>query len=461
VRKFLPLLLPLLALAARADTLRLTAEDAVRLALADNRQIALAQAKLDEAAAGRGAAFGSFLPQISASGTYTRLGTVNQFYMPTYGRFPLGVYDPATGEVVGYTDSVSMAIGLDTLSLGSADNFIIRGTAQQTLFTWGKLVNAYRIAGLAADIQRYALTAAREQVRTDAISGFYAALLARRSAGLMLESEAQLERHVNRVRALYESGLAPSLDVMRATVGLTNLRAQRSSVQNGAELAAAALRMTLGLEPDVPLDLADDLVTEPVTIGLEPAIADALRLRPELHQLRAALVIADRSVAIARTANLPTAFAQFNYDYKNPVGFSSGWGTDWNATVGLSLPIFTGGANCNKLRQAEARRRQAEASLLQVEEAVRLEVQSLFAALDRERRNIEYAAESRALAESALALADQRYQNGLLTNLEYLDTQLALTQSRLAHETALANYEIARARLLRAIGASGAGQEEE
>ncbi|MBN2464885.1 TolC family protein, partial [candidate division WOR-3 bacterium] len=59
--------------AASADTLRLDAQQAVELALANNRQIAQARAKLDEAAAGRSTALGSFLPQISASGTYTRL----------------------------------------------------------------------------------------------------------------------------------------------------------------------------------------------------------------------------------------------------------------------------------------------------------------------------------------------------------------------------------------------------
>ena len=73
MRKFATLLLAgLLAVAAAsgsADTLQLNAAKAVELALQNNRQIAQAQAKLDEAAAGKGSAFGAFLPQVSATAT--------------------------------------------------------------------------------------------------------------------------------------------------------------------------------------------------------------------------------------------------------------------------------------------------------------------------------------------------------------------------------------------------------
>jgi outer membrane protein TolC len=86
------------------------------------------------------------------------------------------------------------------------------------------------------------------------------------------------------------------------------------------------------------------------------------------------------------------------------------------------------------------------------EEGIRLEVQAQVAALNQEARNIGYQSQNVAVADAALKLAETRYESGLLTNLEYLDTQLALTQSRVAYLTALANYQVARARLRKAIG---------
>jgi outer membrane protein len=437
---------------APADSLRLDAHKAVELALANNRQIAQAQAKLDEAAAGKGTAFGAFLPQVSASGTYTRLGTVNSFPMAKYGMFPLRVYDPQTGDVIGYTDSVPVVVGADTLKLGSADNFALTGTVQQTLFTWGKLLNAYRIAGLNLDLQKEAAAQVRSQVTVDATQGFYQALLARRTVDVMDDALKQLKGHVEQVQSLYENGMATKLDVMKATLGLQQLEAQLSQVKNGAELATAALLNTLGLDPGTPVAFNEELAPDSTTADVDQATELALERRPELAQLRDAVKMADLAVGIARTSNLPSVFAQANGSYKNPVGFAAGWGTDWNATAGISMPLFTGLSNLNKLKAAQAKQRQAKIGLAMVEDGVRLEVKAQALALNQEAQNTAYQKRNVEVAQAALELAQARYENGLLTNLDYMDSQLALTQSRVAYLNALANYQIAEAKLRKAIG---------
>lgn len=440
---------------AAADTLVLDVERTVELALANNHAIHQARARVEEAVAGRSASFGAMLPQLSASASYTRLGTVSDFQMvaPVYGRFPLRVYDPQ-GNLIGFTDSIAMVIGIDTmeLALGGANNYILRGTAQQTLFTWGKLINAWRLAGLGAEIEEQGLRLARQQVRSRAVESFYGAMLAREMAELMRESHRQLERHVGQVRSLHENGLATGLDLRRARIGLSNLASELARTESGAELVLASLRNACGIEPDRPLALEGDVGYEAEPTALDDAVAAALAGRPELEQLRRAARMADYGVRIARTANLPTLFAQFNYDYKNPVGFSPGWGSDWNVTAGASVPLFTGGANHNRLSQALARERQARIALAMTEEALALEVRALYSKLEQERRNIELQSENTDLAREALALAETAYENGIITNTEYLDTQLALTRSRVSYLGSLANHRIARAALRRAMG---------
>jgi outer membrane protein len=246
--------------------------------------------------------------------------------------------------------------------------------------------------------------------------------------------------------------MATRLDLMKATLGLQQMEAQVSQIESGAELALAALLNTLGLDPGAPVSFAEDLVPDSMAVRLDSAQARALRDRPELKQLRDAVKMSGLGVAIARTANLPTAFAQVNGYYKNPVGFSAGWDTDWNATAGISMPLFTGLANVNKLKQAQARERQARVGLAMAEDGIRLDVQASVLALNQEARNRAYQQKNVEVAEAALGLAEQRFQNGLLTNLDYMDSQLALTQSRVAYLNALANYQVAKARLQKAVG---------
>jgi len=443
------------AAGARADTLRLDAAKAVEMALSNPKQVELATAKMMEAVAGKGAAFGAFLPQISASGTYTRLAKASEFTMMAAREsvFGVPVFDPL-GNYIGQTAPIPVAVGVDTfhLALGSANNYAITGTVQQTLFTWGKLLNAYRIAGLSQEIQMQALLQARAQLRVDATSGYYQALLVRRTVGVMNDALRQLRGHVGQVQSLYDNGMATKLDLMKATLGLQQMEAQVSQVENGAELATAALLNTLGLDPATPVAFNEELAPDSFTVDVDQATRQALERRPELAQLRNAAKMAELGVRIARTSNLPNAFAQANLSYKNPVGFSPEWGADWNATAGISMPIFTGLSNYSKLKGAQARHRQARVALAMVEDGVKLEVKALALGLNQEAKNAAFQKKNVEVAEAALGLAQARYENGLLTNLDYMDSQVALTQARVAYLNALANYQIAKAKLEKAVG---------
>jgi outer membrane protein len=446
----------ILALAsAHADTLQLDAAKAVEMALSSPKQVEWATAKMMEAVAGTRAAFGAFLPQVSATGTYTRLAKASEFTMMAAHEsvFGVPVFDP-NGNYIGQTAPIPVAVGVDTfhLKLGSVDNYALTGTVQQTLFTWGKLINAYRIAGLSQEIQMQALLQALAQLRVDVTSGYYQALLARRTVEVMNDALRQLKGHVGQVQSLYDNGMATKLDLMKATLGLQQMEAQVSQIENGAELALAALLNTMGAEPGTPVGFVEDLAPDSMTVELDSAQVQALRDRPELKQLRDAVRMSELGVAISRTANLPNAFAQVNGSYKNPVGFSAKWGPDWNATVGVSMPLFTGGSNLARLKQAEARCRQARVALTMVEDGIRLEVKALALGLNQETKNASYQRKNVEVAEAALGLAEQRFQNGLLTNLDYMDSQLALTQARIAYLNALANYEIAKTKLQKAVG---------
>jgi outer membrane protein TolC len=366
----------------------------------------------------------------------------------------LPVYDTLGRPIGGTAPNMFWTGAIDTFSmkLGSADNYAITGTVQQTLFTWGKLINAYRIAGLSFDLQKEAAAQARAQVRVDATQGFYQALLARRTVEVMNDALRQLKGHVGQVQSLYENGMATKLDLMKATLGLQQMEAQISQIENGAELATAVLLNTLGLDPGTVVAFDEELAPDSTTADPDQATKQALERRPELAQLRYAAKMADLGVRIARTSNLPNAFVQANGSYKNPVGFTTGWGPDWNATAGLSMPIFTGLSNLNKLKAAQARSRQTRVALAQVEDGVKLEVKALALGLNQEAKNAAYQKKNVEVAEAALGLAQARYENGLLTNLDYMDSQLALTQARVAYLNALANYRVARAKLQKAIG---------
>jgi len=100
----------------------------------------------------------------------------------------------------------------------------------------------------------------------------------------------------------------------------------------------------------------------------------------------------------------------------------------------------------------KAQLHQAEVNLEMVKTAVEFEVRNVLLELGEAVALVESQKENVKQAEEALEIAEERYENGLLTSLEVMDTQLALAQAKTAYLEALCGYLIARSRLKKVVG---------
>lgn len=440
-----------------SDTLYLNLDQAIDFTLKNNKSIMIAQEKVKAQTAGKGISRASFLPSISLSGTYTRLAQTQGFPMsfPIYGKYPFPVYDVG-GNIIGFTESIPIIRGAitETLNLSNKDNYNLGAKVTQTLFTWGKLINAYQIAGLALDIEKESYRQVIEDLKLQVTESFYQTILADKGAQLMSESYEQMQRHINQIEKLYKNGLVSRLDLLRAQVQLTNLRSQLIRIENARTLAYSALKMLIGLEQEKPIRLQAEFAFDPsYELSLEDAVKTATTERTDLKNMRRTVQMLEKGLAISRTTNLPTIFSAFNYAYSKPLSITNpDWGSTWNATIGASMPLSLGGSNWYKMKESKAQLKQAQLGLVMLEEAVVLDVKSKLFNLQQEKEILSYQAENIRTAEQALLLAEEKYQNGLITNLEYLDTHLALIQAKLEQMNSIANCIIAKAKLLNAIG---------
>jgi len=439
------------------DTLHFTVDEAIEYALKNNETVLAAKAKLAERRAGIGTARASFLPTLDVQGTYTRLGKIQSFEMaiPKYMQLPLMVYDIQTGLPIGYTDSISMAVGADTMELemGQQDNYLLRTTIKQPLFTGGKILNGYRIARLSYDVEKNNNQKTINDTRYQVIQLFYQTLAAQEGVGLINESYNQMARHVNQVEQLYNNGFVSKLDLLRAKVGFSNLHTQLIRAENGYKLAKDGMKMLLAIDPEKEIIFESKLSYEPYDVNLDRAVEAALQNRPEIKSLKKTVDIAKRALNIEMANFSPNVFVALNYDYKKPVTFSNNeWGTDWNITVGFTMPIFSGFSRITKIDERRAQINQTRYGLAQLEEGIKLDVKSAFLNLKQEEEILNYQDENVKQAEEALRLAEERYKNGLITNLEYMDMQLSLLQAKTEYVSALSKYLIARAKLQHAMG---------
>ncbi|MGQ9534712.1 MAG: TolC family protein [bacterium] len=407
-----------------SDTISFTLNDAIEFALNNNPEIKQLVISIEKSISNVGIARSAFYPTISASGYYAYLSDLPLFQLDS-------VYIP----------------------IGQHENYDFQVSLKQVIFAWGKIYDAYRIAGLSQDIAQLNLYRKKQEVSCAIRKTYYGILVLEQMVQLTRESLEQLKRHEESVRKRYEAGLVAQFDLLRSQVQVANLKPKLIEAENGLKLAQEGFKMLLGLPQETNFILTDSLEMYDEEFDLDSLKEDALRNRAELKNLDKVEKINKLTRAITARSNLPTVFAGVTYDRKKPFSFGGNdWGSNLTFNVGFQFPIFSGFKNLYEFKEATARFKEADLARENLQKGIVLEVKQTYYNLSAAKEAIIAAQENINQAEQALNIMETRYKNGLATNLEYLDAQFAAMQAKVNYLNALKEYLSARADLIKAIG---------
>jgi outer membrane protein TolC len=128
------------------------------------------------------------------------------------------------------------------------------------------------------------------------------------------------------------------------------------------------------------------------------------------------------------------------------------WDYDWNVGFLVNINLFDGFATESKVAQAKSSINELDIVEKQIQEGIKLEVNQAISDLNLAKENIFSQEENVAQAKKALEIAKVQYAEGVITSLEEMDTELALTMAQTNYLQALADYLIAKAKYYKAIG---------
>ncbi|MGH7532211.1 MAG: TolC family protein, partial [Gemmatimonadales bacterium] len=181
-----------------------------------------------------------------------------------------------------------------------------------------------------------------------------------------------------------------------------------------------------------------------------------LARRPDVEAAERSYAAASARVGIADAARLPTILITGSWGSQAQV-LSAAFDSNsriYQAQVGLSIPIFTGGRLVNEGRAARARAEQARAAYEQTTLTAMQEAGDALSGV-RAARDVAAASETQANAlQRALDLARLRYGTGLSSYLDVLDAQRSLFAAQLAASQAELDQLTAAVELYKAIGGS-------
>jgi outer membrane protein len=408
----------------------MTLEDCVVRTLEVNPKVRDKAEGVTRAAGGIVEARAGFLPQLSLSGLYNFAEKSQRVQFPGPG-----------GE-------------MQEFELDFTLDYALSATLTQPIYTGGAVSSSYRISKHGRDIAEADLETMQSDLALAVLVQFYGVLAAREAIVVAEEAIANAEEHHRVTLARYNAGEVSEYDVMRAEVAVVNLRPSLIRARNLLEVSQLSLKNYMMLEPESEIDFVGVLEEMDYEVDPAEAVRVAFENRPELRMVNKQTEIARESVTLARSGWLPNFTLEGSYDLRsNQLTFGrDAWQDSYAGYLVLSWSVFDGLRTKARVSQAHSAVRQADIAVKDYKRAIELDVRGALLDAEAARETLKSQERNVETAERGLDIVNERYATGLAMSLEVIDARLAYITAQQNRITALYDFNVATARLMRAVG---------
>ncbi|MFN8653251.1 MAG: efflux transporter outer membrane subunit [Gemmatimonadales bacterium] len=393
----------------------------VRTALANNRDLQAAVARVREYRASLGASRGNLFPQLTGNATYSTNQSI-------FGAFP-----PQTFDAVRITADLSWELDF-----------------------WGRL----RRQSEAAKFDWQGRDEDRRAAVLSLVSSVAQTYLQLReldqSTRLTEQTLASRQQTLELSRRRFSQGVISELDVRQFEAAAAAPAATLATIARQRAQTENQLSLLLGQQPG-PITRGHSLEEAVQAIQVPDSVSgDLLLRRPDVLSAQRDWQGATARVGVAVGNRLPRFVVTGTYGTQRP-DFNRLFTSNaevYQLAGGISIPLFTGGRLVNEQRAARARAEQARARYEQAVLSAAREASDALAGLRLSRDQLAAQETQTQALRRAFALAEKRYESGISSYLEVLDAQRGLFAAELQLVQVERQYLSATVQLYRALGGS-------
>ncbi|MFT3721313.1 TolC family outer membrane protein [Pseudorhodoferax sp.] len=321
--------------------------------------------------------------------------------------------------------------------------------------TVGATQPLYRPANLAgyeqglklADIARAQLLVAEQELVIRVSQAYFDVLAAQDTLAFVQAQKAAVGEQLASARRNFEVGTATITDTREAQARHDLVQAQEIAAENDLRVKKLALDTVVSRRDTTPVPLV-----QPVPLPALPGDAESLAQQaeaghPAVQQALLALDVARLETDKARAGHKPTLDLQASYGVsRNPQGSPNtgfGYGTRSNqGTVGvqLTVPLFAGFSVQNRVRETLSLEEKAGADLEAARRTVVQNTRSAYLGVVSGKGQVAALEAAEASSQSALDANRLGYQVGVRINIDVLNAQSQLYQTK--RDLAQARYNV-------------------
>jgi outer membrane protein TolC len=397
-------------------------------AIRNNLGLAQETLEVERAEAGVRESRGRFLPSLALDSRFSeQTGTLN-----------LGdVVNPAYAALNRVTGSNSFPTNLD-LTLPQQHDTRVR--LLQPIFN-PTVLAAHSLARHARDAQAFERASAVRRLAAEAQTA-YLDVASARAGRRTWEATLALVRESERVaERLVEAGRATPDAVFRARADRSDVEQQVAEATELERAAARAFDQVLRRPLDAPVEIpTDSLVPFELGVTEDEAIAHALAQREELAEAGAGIQAAHAGVRLAGASFLPTMSVALDYGFQGRSLAFNGHDDYAVASLVVSWNLFNGGSDLARRQSAQADEERLTLRRRELEDQIRLDVRQAYGAAVVARAAIATADARLAAAGRSFNLVRRRWEEGLASQVEFLDARTAYTNADLNRVATVYRY---------------------
>lgn len=423
------------------------------LALENNKELRIAQEKINAAHYQNKAAFTNFLPKIDVMGTYmhtqkeisllndqqkTAISTIGtelqQAIQGMAGSVPgLGtILQPILPMLPGIANSLNQkgeelvnAFRTDTRNLYAGT-----ATLTQPIFMGGKIIAYNKITKYAEQLAESQHATGMQDLILNTDQAYWQVISLvnkRKLAESFLKLVKQLDQDVSQ---MVKEGVATKADELSVKVKVNEAEITLTQVENGLSLSKMVLCQLCGIPLNSDIRLADeDIQNLPIPDNrTEFNVNTALSNREEIKSLELAEKIYRQKINVTRSEFLPSVGLTANYTFTNPSlvnGFENKFRGFWGVGVVVKIPVFHWGEGIYKVKAARAEANIARYQLDDAKEKIELQVSQSSYKVNEAVKKLAMAEQNMSKAEENLRYADLGFKEGVIPTSNVLEAQTA------------------------------------
>lgn len=414
------------------ETLYLTLEQALDIALSENPTIKIADQEIEIKRYAKQGTYASLYPQIDASASYQR-------------------------SIAKQTMSMDFGGESQSIKVGSDNSFNGGVTASMPIIN-AQLWTSLKVSALDVELSVEKARSSRLDMVEEVTKAYYSVLLAKESLNVYRRVYENAVENNKNIKKKYDVGSTSEYDLIQSNVTVQNAIPNVFEAENSVILTLWQLKALLGIDLQKNIDVVGSLMDYESTMSHAYELAGLnLENNSTMKQLDIQEEQLAKTLKLTKMANVPTLSINAAYLY-TALGNDGKFfvGKAWNpysyAGIQLNIPIFAGNSKRAETRQARLNLSNLQLQRENTERQLQVSIVQYMNSMQTCIKQFHASAANVAEAQRGYEIAVKRYEVGSGTLVEVDDSQLALTQAELNRNQSIYNFLTSKVSLDKILG---------